>query len=110
MSRWPAAAALCEGYAAPGQLITKGVKIGCRLTAERAVKPIAIGRENWMFAGSEGGGKAMAIAFILIQTAKLNGIGPQSWLSRALERIADHKVNRLDELMPWCYTEQSARH
>lgn len=78
--------------------------------AERAVKPVAIGRKNWMFAGSEGGGKAMAIAFTLIETAKLNGVDPQAWLSWVLEHIADHKINRLDELMPWCYAEQSARH
>ena len=69
--------------------------------AERAVKPVAIGRKNWMFAGSEGGGKAMAIAFTLIETAKLNGVDPQAWLGWVLERIADHKITRLDELMPW---------
>ncbi|CUJ90554.1 Transposase [Ruegeria denitrificans] len=78
-------------------------------TAERAVKPVAIGRKNWMFAGSEGGGKAMAVAFTLIETAKLNGVDPQAWLSWVLERIADHKINRLDELMPWRYAEQSAQ-
>ncbi len=74
--------------------------------AERAVKPVAIGRKNWMFAGSEGGGKAMAIAFTLIETAKLNSVDPQAWLSWVLERIADHKINRIDELMPWRYAEQ----
>lgn len=77
--------------------------------AERAVKPVAIGRKNWMFAGSEGGGKAMAVAFTLIETAKLNGVDPQAWLSWVLERIADHKINRLDELMPWRYAEQIAQ-
>lgn len=77
--------------------------------AERAVKPVAIGRKNWMFAGSEGGGKAMAVAITLIETAKLNGVDPQAWLNWVLERIADHKINRLDELMPWRYAEQSAQ-
>jgi len=72
-------------------------------SAERAVKPVAIGRKNWMFAGSEGGGKAMAIAFTLIETAKMNGVDPQAWLTWVLARIADHKINRLDELMPWYY-------
>lgn len=73
-------------------------------TAERAVKPVAIGWKNWMFSGSEGGGKAMAIAFTLIKTATLNKVDPQSWLTWVLAQIADHKITRLDELMPWRYT------
>ncbi len=72
-------------------------------TCERAVKPVAIGRKNWMFAGSQRGGKAMAIAFTLIETAKLNGVDPQAWLTNVLSRIADHKINRIDELLPWNY-------
>lgn len=72
-------------------------------TVERAVKTVAIGRKNWMFAGSERGGKAMAIAFTLIETAKLNGVDPQAWLTDVLSRIADHKINRIDELLPWNY-------
>ena len=73
-------------------------------TVERAMKPVAIGRKNWMFAGSESGGKAMAIAFTLIQTAKLNGVDPHACLTDTLARIADHKITKLDELMPWNYT------
>ena len=72
-------------------------------TCERAVKPVAIGRKNWMFAGSVRGGKATAIAFTLIETAKLNGVDPQAWLTDVLSRIADHKINRIDELLPWNY-------
>ena len=78
-------------------------------TAERAVKPVAIGRKNWMFAGSEGGGKAMAIAFTLIETAKLNDVDPQAWLTWVLAQIADHKITRLDELLPWRYAAQAAQ-
>nr|WP_254695702.1 IS66 family transposase [Leisingera sp. NJS204] len=77
-------------------------------TAERAVKPVAIGRKNWMFAGSEGGGKAMAIAFTLIETAKLNDVDPQTWLTWVLAQIADHKITRLDELLPWRYAAKAA--
>ncbi len=73
-------------------------------SAERAMKPVAIGRKNWMFAGSQRGGNSMAIAFTLIETAKLNGVDPQAWLAWVLERIADHKITKLDELMPWNYT------
>jgi transposase len=56
-----------------------------------------------MFAGSQRGGKAMAIAFTLIETAKLNGVDPQAWLTDILGRIANHKINRIDELLPWNY-------
>ena len=72
-------------------------------SAERAMKPVALGRKNWMFAGSQRGGKAMAIAFTLIETAKLNSVDPQAWLTDVLSRIADHKITKLDELMPWKY-------
>ena len=77
-------------------------------TAERAVKPVAIGRKNWMFAGSQGGGKAMAIAYTLIETAKLNKVDPQAWLTWVLGQIADHKITRIDELKPWRYAAQEA--
>ena len=74
-------------------------------TAERGVRGIAVGRKNWLFVGSEGGGKAAAIAYTLIETAKLNGIDPQAWLTDTLARIADHKITKLDELMPWNYAQ-----
>jgi len=77
-------------------------------TAERAVKPVAIGRKNWMFAGSQGGGKAMAIGYTLIETAKLHKVDPQAWLTWVLAQIADHKITRLDELTPWRYAAQVA--
>ena len=44
----------------------------------------------------------------LIETAKLNGIDPQVWLKDVLSRIADHKINRIDELLPWCYAFKAA--
>ncbi len=58
--------------------------------------------------GSEGGGKSAAIAYTLIETAKLNGVDPQAWLIDVLSRIADHKITRLDELMPWRYAAAAA--
>ena len=72
-------------------------------SAERAMKPIALGRKNYLFVGSEGGGKSAAIAYTLIQTAKLNGVDPQAWLTDVLSRIADHKITKLDDLLPWRY-------
>ena len=51
--------------------------------------------------GSEGGGKAAAIAYTLIETARMNGVNPEAWLTWVLERIANHKINRIEELAPW---------
>jgi transposase len=76
--------------------------------AERAMKPVAIGRKNYLFAGSPRGGKAMAIAYTLIETAKLNNVDPQAWLTWVLAQIADHKINRIDELLPWRYAARAA--
>ncbi len=56
-----------------------------------------------MFVGSERSGKYAAIIYTLIETAEFNGIDPQAWLTDTLSRIADHKINRIDELLPWNY-------
>lgn len=77
-------------------------------TAERAMKPIAIGRKNYLFVGSPGGGKAAAIAYTLIETAKLNGVNPQEWLTWVLKNIADHKITRINDLLPWRYAALAA--
>ena len=53
--------------------------------------------------GSDNGGKSAAIAYTVIETAKLNGVDPQACLTNALGRIADHKINRIDQLLPWRY-------
>ena len=75
-------------------------------TAERSMRPIALGRKNYLFMGSDAGGKAAAIAYTLIETAKLNKVDPQAWLTPVLATIADHKITRLDELMPWRFAQQ----
>ena len=72
-------------------------------TAERSLRPIALGRKNFLFMGSERGGKAAAIIYSLIETAKLNDIDPQAWLTFVLGHIADQKVSELDQLMPWLF-------
>jgi transposase len=69
--------------------------------AERALRGIALGRKSWLFAGSDRGGERAAVMYTLIVTAKLNGIDPQAWLADVLARIADHRINALDELLPW---------
>ena len=76
--------------------------------AERAMKLVALGRKNYLFVGSEGGGRAAAIAYTLVETAKLNGIDRQASLTNVLSRIALHKINRLDELLPWRYVAAAA--
>lgn len=57
--------------------------------------------------GSDTGGKSAAIAYTLIETAKLNGVNPQAWLADVLSRIVDHKINQIDELLPWRYAQNS---
>ncbi|MCI4665466.1 MAG: IS66 family transposase [Neomegalonema sp.] len=74
-------------------------------TAERSIRGVPVGRKNWLFAGSEPGGRSTATALPLIETAKLNRIDPQAWLTDVLARIADHKITRLDELAPWRYAQ-----
>jgi transposase len=69
--------------------------------AERGIRAIAVGRKKYLFMGSDNGGKSAAVAYTLIETAKLNGVDPQAWLTDTLARIADHKINRIDELLSW---------
>ena len=69
--------------------------------AERAIRPVAIGRKNYLFAGSNAGGEALADAMTLIETAKLSGLNPEAYLADVLGRINDHLITRLDELLPW---------
>jgi len=70
-------------------------------TAERAMRSVAIGRKNYLFVGSQTGCRAAAIAYTLIETAKLNGVDHQAWLADTLARIPDYKINRVDDLLPW---------
>ncbi|MDZ4094940.1 MAG: IS66 family transposase, partial [Paracoccaceae bacterium] len=70
-------------------------------TAERAMRAVALGRKNYLFVGSQTGGKSAAIAYTLIETAKLNGVAPPAWLAHTLARIPDTKINRIDDLLPW---------
>ncbi|QEE45236.1 IS66 family transposase [Rhizobium sp. WL3] len=69
--------------------------------AERALRPIGVGRRNWLFAGADTGAETLARAMTIIETAKMNGLDPQGYLADVLDRIHDHKINRLDELLPW---------
>jgi transposase len=69
--------------------------------AERSLRAVALGRKNYLFAGSNAGGDRAAAMYTLIGCAKLNGIDPEAYLSHVLARIADHPINRIEELLPW---------
>ena len=69
--------------------------------AERAIRPLALGRKNWLFAGSDTGGERAAIMYTIIETAKMNSLDPEAYLRDIIARIADHPINKIDELLPW---------
>jgi transposase len=77
--------------------------------AERAMRPIPLGRKNWLFAGSDAGGERAAAIYSLTETAKLNGLDPEDYLRQVLEPIADHPVKRVHELLPWNLAQVRAR-
>lgn len=62
---------------------------------------MALGRKNYLFAGADSGGERAASIYSLIGSAKLNGIDPEVYLTAVLRRIADHPINRIEELLPW---------
>jgi transposase len=98
-ARWPA----LTRYAADGRLeMTNNA-------AERAIRPLAIGRKNYLFAGSDDGGRRAATLYTLIQTARLNDVEPEAWLAQVIARIADHPNKRLDELLPWRWKQDIER-
>ena len=71
--------------------------------AERAIRPLVLGRKNYLFAGSDSGGVRAAKMYTIIESAKLNGLDPEAYLRDIFARIADHPINRIDELLPWTW-------
>jgi transposase len=77
--------------------------------AERGLRGIALGRKAWLFAGSDRGGQRAAMMYSLIVTAKMNDVDPQAWLADVLACMADHPVQKLDELLPWSWQSRERR-
>jgi transposase len=75
--------------------------------AERALRAVALGRKNYLFAGSDTGGERAAAIYSLIGSAKLNGLDPEAYLREVLTRIGDHAINHIAELLPWNITPTS---
>ncbi|PFH08538.1 transposase [Collimonas sp. PA-H2] len=98
LNRWPALIRFCEDGA---------IEID-NSAAERALRGVAIGRRNYLFAGADSGGERAAAIYTLIGTAKLNGIDPEVWLRYVLTHIADHPVNKVDDFLPWNIVGQLA--
>jgi transposase len=91
LSRWKALTRYCDD----GRIEIDNT------AAERALRAVALGRKNFLFAGSDSGGERAAAMYTLIGTAKLCGLDPQAYLQYVLEHIAEHPINCIDKLLPW---------
>jgi len=69
--------------------------------AERSVRDIAVGKNNYLFAGSDAGGESAAVIYTLVETVKLNGVEPHAWLTHVIGNIADHPMKQINDLLPW---------
>jgi len=76
--------------------------------AERALRAVALGRKNFLFAGSDAGGDRAAAIYSLVGSAKLNDLDPEAYLCFVIKRIADYRISELDNLLPWNVAAQIA--
>jgi hypothetical protein len=71
------------------------------------LRAVALGRKNYLFCGSDAGGERAAAIYSLFGTAKLNGLDPEAYLRHVINRIGDHPINRIEELLPWHFASAS---
>jgi transposase len=95
LSRWKA----LDRYVSDGRLEMSNN------AAERAMRPPVLGRKNYLFCGSDAGGQRAACIYTIVESAKMNGVDPQAYLTDILGRIADHPINKIDALLPWLWTQ-----
>jgi hypothetical protein len=91
LGRWPALVRYCDD----------GLLEIDNNAAERSLRAVALGRKNYLFAGSDAGGERAAVIYSLLGSAQLNGRDPEAYLTSVLRCIADHPINRIAELLPW---------
>ena len=96
LNLWPA----LKRYCGDGRIVIDNS------AAERALRGVAVGRRNYLFAGADSGGERAAAMYTLIGSAKLNGIDPEAWLRHVLTHIADHPVNQVEDFLPWNCTDK----
>jgi transposase len=78
--------------------------------AERSLRGIAVTRKNFLFLGSEAGGERAAVLYTVLETAKLNGLDPEAYLTGVIDRmVKGHPINRLTDLLPWNWKAEPAR-
>jgi len=75
--------------------------------AERGMRVPVLGRKNYLFCGSDAGGKRAACIYTIVETARMNHVNPQAYLTDVLARIADHPINKIDALLPWSWKAQA---
>jgi transposase len=78
------------------------------LTAERALRGIAVGRKNWNVIGSDAAGRVAAVIYSLVETCRLNGINPEAYLTDVIGRIGRTKIQALDTLLPFNWRPPNA--
>jgi len=76
--------------------------------AERELRAVALGRKNYLFAGADCGGERAAAIYSLIGASKLNGLDPEAYLRLVLDRVAEHPITRIEELLPWKVAQELA--
>ncbi len=92
-------------WTALGRYVADGRLEVSNNAAERAIRPLVLGRKNYLFCGSDAGGQRAACVYTLVETATMNGINPEAYLADILGRIADHPIHQIGALLPWFWTQ-----